>query len=43
VADEIAARGGISFAVPTDVTSQASLDAAAKETAARTGGIHLLA
>jgi len=42
VVDEIAARGGIAFAVPTDVTSQASLDAAAKETAARTGGIHLL-
>ena len=42
VASEITGRGGRAFAVAVDVTSQASLDAAAAEVAARAGGVHLL-
>lgn len=41
-AREIAERGGQAFAIAVDVTSQVSLDAAAKEVAARTGGVQLL-
>ena len=42
VAGEIAGRSGRAFALGVDVGSQDSLDAAAKEVAARTGGVHLL-
>lgn len=42
VAEEIEARGGRAFAVEADVTSVASLEAAAKEIAARAGGVNLL-
>ena len=42
VAAEIGAAGGRAFGVGVDVTSVASLEAAAKEIAARAGGVNLL-
>jgi NAD(P)-dependent dehydrogenase (short-subunit alcohol dehydrogenase family) len=42
VAAEIESAGGRAFAIGVDVTSVASLDAAAKEIAARAGGVNLL-
>jgi NAD(P)-dependent dehydrogenase (short-subunit alcohol dehydrogenase family) len=42
VSAELAAKGAQAIAVPADVTSSESLAAAAKETAARFGGVNLL-